>query len=571
MQNIPGIALEKAEEQTKTVRFSAVKKDEQQALFADLFDQHSNKIEKELALSPVATNDKMLDDAPMVSNDEKKTVNATNIEAPVKEEVKETLDGREERMTQEEFEEVRDDLEKYGMSEKEIAELEEKVNSEEGLTWGQFVSTLSNKMSEMSKVTLSDEQKGKLGSFFAKLGFTPKESEKLISQLENGDHAKVMKAMQAKIDAMPQNKNLMFSKEEVEAFSVAMNFSKEFTSKIKEMFGQNTLGKDVKEAFTMISQEMANMDAKDEKLVMAVGKAFAKAMGKEVKETSVAKDIKEAVDLKPRVSEDSPKTQIKEDFKEAVDSRKDAMVADNQTKKSDQQTTQQKAAVKMGTDTEVKTETTDQQAESESDKSWNNFFGKLRDDSPADVAGQFMSKVETADQALKTSLADATSKTLTNTQEKVSAPKVMRQVENAFIKTLSTGAKQLTVQLTPENLGKLNVMLQVNGKEVSAVIKAENTDAARVIADNIDQIKHALENQGLKVEKLEVQAGLTNSQGDQNWFGQNQHNLARDREAMVAMRNHMRAMRGENAEVAQDVQSTVRQAIHADQKLYVVA
>lgn len=113
MQNIPGIALEKAQEQLKTVRISSVKKDEQQQLFADLFDQHSSKVEKELALSPVETKDKMLDTAPVASNEKESTANATNIEAPPKEETPEedAMHGREERMTKEEFEEVRDDLE----------------------------------------------------------------------------------------------------------------------------------------------------------------------------------------------------------------------------------------------------------------------------------------------------------------------------------------------------------------------------------------------------------------------------------------------------------------------------
>lgn len=566
MQNIPGIALEKAQEQLKTVRISSVKKDEQQQLFADLFDQHSSKVEKELALSPVETKDKMLDTAPVASNEKESTANATNIEAPPKEETPEedAMHGREERMTKEEFEEVRDDLEEYGMSEEEIAELEERVESEEGLTWGQFVSVVAHKMSDMKKVSLTDQQKNELNSFFAKFGFTSKQSAKLIGQLENGEHDKVMQALQAKLDAMPQNKNLMIRKGEIEAFSAAMNFSKEFTSKLKEMFGQNTLGKDVKEAFTMIRQELAQMDAKDEKLVMAVGKTFAAAMGKQVKESTAAKDIKEAVDLKPRVGEEDAKAQLKEDFKEAVSDRKDAMT-DAQSKKTDQKAVPQKS--------ETDPDAAEQQAENDTDESWNNFFGKLKDDSGQGTDNPLLFKPKTTDQTTKTGLAEAmnVSKDSGKNWEKVSAPKVMRQVDDAFIKTLSNGTKQLTVQLTPENLGKLNIMLQVNGKEVNAVIRAESADAAKIIAENIDQIKSSLENQGLKVEKLEVQTGMTGGQGDRNWFGQEEHNLAREREVMTAMRNHMKAMRGENAEVAQDVQSRVRQAIHADHGLYVIA
>ena len=159
------------------------------------------------------------------------------------------------------------DLEEYGLSEAEISEIEEEINSEEGMTWGQFVSHVADKMDSMREVELSDEQKDNLDTFFAKFGFSPQESAKLISQLENGEHAKVMAAMKAKLDNMPDGKQMLLTSDEVEAFSAAMNFSKEFTSQIKEAMGKNTLPKDLKEAFTLIRQEMADMDEKDRDLV----------------------------------------------------------------------------------------------------------------------------------------------------------------------------------------------------------------------------------------------------------------------------------------------------------------
>ena len=147
----------------------------------------------------------------------------------------------------------------------------------------------------------------------------------------------------------------------------------------------------------------------------------------------------------------------------------------------------------------------------------------------------------------------------------------MKQVETALLKNLGNNTKQLTLQLTPENLGKLSIVLQVHGKEVNAVIRAENPEAAKIIASNIDIIKNALESEGLKVEKLEVQAGLTNNQDSHDWFGQNEHNMARDREAMATMRNHMKTMRGGNDNMAQDLQSLREQAINADNGLHIIA
>ncbi|MEF2231174.1 MAG: flagellar hook-length control protein FliK, partial [Pseudodesulfovibrio sp.] len=352
-----------------------------------------------------------------------------------------------------------------------------------------------------------------------------------------------------------------FTKEEVAAFSTAMQFSKEFASKLQEMLGQNTMSKDLKQAFTLMNQEMAAMDEKDRKLVKAVGKAFAEAVGEKVKETSAAKDIEQAVDLKPRVADgESEKAMVREDLKDAMTDRRESMSEAAARKTSQNKTLPQKA--------EVQAETGDNRAETDSDKTWKEFFGKLRDDA-AQTTRQVQTRAENADTLLRSATNDITAKTQNQTAEKVDAPKVMRQVEDAFIKTLNNGVKQLTVQLSPENLGKLTVALQVNGKEVSATIRAESAEAAKVIQDHLEIIKTALENQGLKVDKLEVQAGLTGNQDGNNWFGQEQHNLARESEIMAAMRNHIRSMRGDAAAIQDTAQAMLRPT-HTD-GLHIVA
>lgn len=552
MQNIPGTTLESAQEQYKSKKFASANDGDKQALFDELFQQQSDKVEKELALSPVGTTDKMIETAPetapattassgdasqpSVAQSNKAKSEETQTREPVKEEAKPAEDESDRKMTQEDFDEVRDDLEEYGLSEKEIKALEDKVNSDEGMTWNQFVSAVAEKMASLREVQLTDDQKGKLASFFGKLGFTERQSNRLIAQLESGEHGKVMDAIKAKLEALSQGKQFMFTKEELDAFSSAMGFSKELTSKLQEMLGQNTLTKDVKEAFTLISQEMAELDEKDRKLVKAVGKAFAKATGKEVKETSVARDVQEAVDLKPRVGDDGDAgAMAKEDLKEAMEDRREAMPESNARKGE---------AKTMPKGAEAKADPAEGEAERDSDRTWRDFFGKLKDDG-SQTPKQFQAKTENAEQALKMGMTDIASKTKSEAA-KVDAPKVLRQVETAFLKTLAGGVKQLTVQLSPEDLGKLSVSLQLQGKEVSAMIRAESPEAAKIIHQNIDVIKNALENQGLKVDKLDVQTGLAGN-SDQNWFGQDQHNLARDREAMAAMRNHMRAMRGGEA------------------------
>ena len=568
MQNIPGIELDNANDHVKVFSPASVNKNENSDLFAALFDQHSTNVQKELALAPVSHEEKMIDSAPVRADEkpepkrtEEKVVAKTEPEPEPEAETQSRDEDLDQKMTQEDLDAVKEDLEAYGMTEEEIAELEERIDSEEGLTWGQFANAVANKMSDMRKVELSDDQKAQLTNFFAKFGFNQQESAKLIERLENGEHAKVMSELQTKLDAMPKEMNLLITKDEMAAFSAAMSFSKEFTGKVKEFIGKNPVAEDVKQAFAMMNDEMAKMDAKDEKLVKAVGQAFVKSMSEELRASTAAKEVETAVDLKPRVAEDGPRADVKRDLKEAVDVRREG-AADNAARKGES-----KAAVQNNL-----SETMDQGKDASKDNNnWNNFFGKLRDDGGQQAANQIQNKADKIEGAIRTALHGPETKSDLRSWEKISEPKVMRQVETAFIKTLNSGAKQLTLQLNPENLGKLNIMLQVQGKEVTATIRAENNDAFRIINENIDLIKNALENEGLKVTKLDVQSGMSGSAGDRNWFGQDQHNMASDREAMAHLRNHMKAMRGEGDGVAQDMQSAHHSANRAEQGLHIIA
>ncbi|BDQ34651.1 flagellar hook-length control protein FliK [Pseudodesulfovibrio portus] len=572
MQNIPGIALEKAEEQIAAVKIAPAKKRDQQELFADLFNEHADMVENELALAPVSHNEKMLDAVPHAETREE-PVNAAGTKVPVKDNKEKDIRDNEARVTEDDFEELKDDLKGYGMSDEEIARLEDKVKSEKGMTWGQMAAAIAQKMAATRTAEMTDDQKVELKSFFSKFGFTEKESDKLIAQLEKGNFSKVMKELQTKVDSMPQDKSLLLEKTEIEAFAAALAFSKEFTAKIKEMLGNNALPKDMKEAFTLIRQEMADMDKKDQELARAVGKVFARAMGDESKATTAARQITEAVDLKPRVSDEQIETEAKEELAEAVKVRKDAM-PEASTRKTATESMANKVEIKPEADPKTATD----KQEDDSEENWDNLFGKMRDDSgstgkeqgTAQTQAQAQTESSTLNALTKTNAAEMDSKA--KAWEKVSAPKVMKQVDNAIFKTLNNGTKQLTLQLTPENLGKLSIVLQVSGKEVGATIRAENADAAKIIADNIDILKSSLESHGLKVDKLEVQTGLTGNQDYQDWFGENEHNLAREREAMIAMRNHMKQMReGKGGVLAQDLQQLRDQAIHADHGLHIIA
>jgi len=93
---------------------------------------------------------------------------------------------------------------------------------------------------------------------------------------------------------------------------------------------------------------------------------------------------------------------------------------------------------------------------------------------------------------------------------------VLQQIHSGLLQNMGQGRQQLTLQLNPPELGSLTVNLRVFGKEVHAVLRAENQDARQLIAENLPLLRQSLETQGLKVSRLEVQAQLQ----EQNQFTQ---------------------------------------------------
>ncbi|MGC8926032.1 MAG: flagellar hook-length control protein FliK [Calditerrivibrio sp.] len=65
------------------------------------------------------------------------------------------------------------------------------------------------------------------------------------------------------------------------------------------------------------------------------------------------------------------------------------------------------------------------------------------------------------------------------------------------------GVKKLTVQLHPENLGKLEIQLVESGGKINAKIFTDNEQARFLLANNIDQMRNQLQNKGIHIENME--------------------------------------------------------------------
>ena len=82
---------------------------------------------------------------------------------------------------------------------------------------------------------------------------------------------------------------------------------------------------------------------------------------------------------------------------------------------------------------------------------------------------------------------------------------------------------EMVINLKPEHLGELTLRISVsqNGA-VNASFHSDNAQVRAIIENSLVQLRQELNNQGLKVENVQVYAGLSdngfmNSQGQQAW------------------------------------------------------
>ncbi len=116
---------------------------------------------------------------------------------------------------------------------------------------------------------------------------------------------------------------------------------------------------------------------------------------------------------------------------------------------------------------------------------------------------------------------------------------VVDQVKGGMLKNLGQGRSELTLQLNPPDLGKMSLVLQVQNKDVLGLIKTNNPEVARFIQQNLHTIQQGLEQQGLKVSKLDVQTQLAQEDSSQ-WFGQEGHNQAREHRQQMEHRGWLK-------------------------------
>ena len=140
---------------------------------------------------------------------------------------------------------------------------------------------------------------------------------------------------------------------------------------------------------------------------------------------------------------------------------------------------------------------------------------------------------------------------------------VAQQVEQGMLSTIKGGGTRLDLQLNPQELGTINVTLSVRNGEVSAIIRSEKSETADMINRQVDAIRINLEQQGLKVDKVEVRQETPQEQNNTTWQDFNQHNTRQEEDARreeLARLKNLASVR--NSSINREI-STLEQPVHS--------
>ncbi|CAM3751713.1 flagellar hook-length control protein FliK [Alkalicoccus chagannorensis] len=104
-----------------------------------------------------------------------------------------------------------------------------------------------------------------------------------------------------------------------------------------------------------------------------------------------------------------------------------------------------------------------------------------------------------------------------------------QMLSRSSLQQLSNGTQQLSVRLTPENLGRLDITLQQVNGVMTARLMATTQMTRELLESQLHQLKQAFQGQNLQVERIEItqqQTQLWKDQQEENRRQQEQQNQA---------------------------------------------
>ncbi len=109
----------------------------------------------------------------------------------------------------------------------------------------------------------------------------------------------------------------------------------------------------------------------------------------------------------------------------------------------------------------------------------------------------------------------------TSVNDRFAAPPVFQEIAGQIIdgasNMLMKGSSRIVITLEPPNLGTLNMDVRVQHDMVRMVLIADNNEVKQVLHANLDQLKTALQGQGLNIDRFDVLVHDRSYEGNQGF------------------------------------------------------
>ena len=399
---------------------------------------------------------------------------------------------------------------------------------------GQEVDDLD--VDQAMRIDMTEFERQEFRSFLTKLGFTDQEIKDSLSNLEQGGDLAVWGLLQEKLAQLPSNEGIEVSSSEISALSRAFRLSPEQSANIEKFFNGGSLlltPASLANALSTLEQEMLARETADN--LLKEGKVLGNTLQATLKLAEQRKEAEEKADSRQSKIAQRMENRIIE----TVGSKGDklpAAAANSQSEESGAGKAQGSSSQEAHASEDLRTDRQASSAAREERNGQNDGQTGSRGRDGASLErnrakeapeGSFFAERISGDGSVASTVFSSPAQAraaAAPTPASVFNEQLFSQVESGILRNLQDGSKQIALQLDPGDLGTLTLILTVREKEVSAIIRPDNPETVRLIEDQLQRIRQALENQGLKVEHLEVQSGVNNQDHSGRWQGFSEHN-----------------------------------------------
>ncbi len=505
-----------------------------------------------------------------------------------------TYTSEEVLFTKSELEQLERELRYQGAADENLEELRKLADQPDGATLHQVLSSFYNKREYQA---LSDADLATLKGMANKIDPSGKLAEELLAQANgiNGkDGQKLLNTLIGALNNLPNNGTINLSQNELATLAKAAGLSDESTNTILKNFGSHEFLQFTKDGLTNVlapalhefAQEDKNLVRLDKALDEVLGPILSEARSRMQKEAEAYALSLRSVEQSKVVIEKTVLETVNQNLENARASQSGTTTAQSEQNKLNTQNLENKQLQDnnakqnafAGHDEDAKTDVKDD-GKSKRDNQLSNMLNKAEVRTMASTASNNVNTpiIGIGGFAQTAGLAEAAQQTQATS---MLSQQAASQIERAMLSAAADGTKRLDLQLHPAELGTVTITLTSRNGELNALIRSERPETTELLHKQLDYIRSALEQQGLKVDKIDVQTGTqeNNSQYDQ-WDSMNEHNARQEensrREVLERLRNLGNTLNNnintDETTLEQHVQLDSYTAVNAGQPLHIVA